>query len=132
MYWLSFRKKIEQPVTGLILPGGGARNAYQAGVLKGIADMLPADAGNPFKVICGSSSGALNAVLLASNANRFQEGVNRLGGIWENFQVDKVFRTDNWSAFKSGLHWGLTFASMGLFNAFSDGAPILVVGRWGR
>ena len=128
MYWLSFRKKTEQPVTGLILPGGGARNAYQAGVLKGIADMLPADAGNPFKVICGSSSGALNAVLLASNANRFQEGVNRLGGIWENFQVDKVFRTDNWSAFKSGLHWGLTFASMGLFKSqpksVLDNAPL--------
>ena len=50
MYWLSFRKKQEEPVTGLILPGGGARNAYQAGVLKGIADMLPADADNPFKV----------------------------------------------------------------------------------
>jgi NTE family protein len=116
MYWLSFRKKREEPVTGLILPGGGARNAYQAGVLKGIADMLPADAENPFKVICGSSSGALNAVLLASNANRFQEGVSRLSGIWENFRVDKVFRTDAWSAMKSGLHWGLTFASMGLLS----------------
>ena len=128
MYWLSFRKKTEQPVTGLILPGGGARNAYQAGVLKGIADMLPDDAGNPFKVICGSSSGALNAVLLASNAYRFQEGVNRLSGIWENFEVDKVFRTDAWSAFKSGLHWGLTFASMGLFKSqprsVLDNAPL--------
>ena len=88
MYWLSFKKKEEKPVTGLILPGGGARNAYQAGVLKGIADMLPADAGNPFKVICGSSSGALNAVLLASNANRFQEGVNRLS---EQRQIERHF-----------------------------------------
>jgi NTE family protein len=128
MYWLSFKKKREQPVTGLILPGGGARNAYQAGVLKGIADMLPADAENPFKVICGSSSGALNAVLLASNANRFQEGVSRLSGIWENFQIEKVFRTDAWTAFKSGLHWGLTFASMGLLKsqpkAVLDNAPL--------
>ena len=128
MYWLSFKKKREQPVTGLILPGGGARNAYQAGVLKGIADMLPADAENPFKVICGSSSGALNAVLLASNACRFQEGVSRLSGIWENFQVEKVFRTDAWTAFKSGLHWGLTFASMGLFKsqpkAVLDNSPL--------
>jgi NTE family protein len=128
MYWLSFKKKREQPVTGLILPGGGARNAYQAGVLKGIADMLPADAENPFKVICGSSSGALNAVLLASNANRFQEGVSRLSGIWENFQIEKVFRTDAWTAFKSGLHWGMTFASMGLLKsqpkAVLDNAPL--------
>ena len=75
MYWLSFRKKREEPVTGLILPGGGARNAYQAGVLKGIADMLPRDAEYAVRVICGASSGALNAVLLASNANRFQDGM---------------------------------------------------------
>ena len=55
MYWLSFKKKQEKPVTGLILPGGGARNAYQAGVLKAIGDMLPEDAPNPFPVICGTS-----------------------------------------------------------------------------
>lgn len=92
MYWLSFKKKTEKPVTGLILPGGGARNAYQAGVLKAIGDMLPEDAVNPFPVICGTSSGALNAVLLASSANRFQEGVDRLYGIWANFHVGKVDR----------------------------------------
>ncbi|MEN8108679.1 MAG: patatin-like phospholipase family protein [Pseudomonadota bacterium] len=128
MYWLSFKKKAEKPVTGLILPGGGARNAYQAGVLKGIADMLPADAENPFKVICGTSSGALNAVLLASSANRFQEGISRLCGIWENFHVGKVFRTDAWTAFKSGFRWALTFATAGLVKgqprSVLDNAPL--------
>jgi NTE family protein len=109
MYWISFKNKKETPVTGLILPGGGARNAYQAGVLKAIGDMLPEDAGNPFPVICGSSSGALNAVLLASSATRFQEGVDRLYGIWANFHVGKVFREDAWTAFKSALRWGLAF-----------------------
>ena len=59
MYWLSFKKKKEKPITGLILPGGGARNAYQAGVLKAIGDMLPEDAENPFPVISGVSSGAM-------------------------------------------------------------------------
>ena len=103
MYWISFKNKKETPVTGLILPGGGARNAYQAGVLKAIGDMLPEDARNPFPVICGSSSGALNAVLLASSATRFQEGVDRLYGIWANFHVGKVFRADAWTAFKSAL-----------------------------
>ncbi len=114
MYWLSFKKKQEKQVTGLILPGGGARNAYQAGVLKAIADMLPDDAKNPFEVISGSSSGALNAVLLASSANRFQEGVDRLWGIWANFHVGKVFKVDSWTAFKSAYGWAVNFLFGGL------------------
>ena len=113
MYWLSFKQKQEKPVTGLILPGGGARNAYQAGVLKAIGDMLPEDVENPFPVICGSSSGALNAVLLASSATRFREGVDRLYGIWANFHVGKVFRTDAWTAFRSGVRWLTSFALAG-------------------
>jgi NTE family protein len=114
MYWLSFKKKHEPQVTGLVLPGGGARSAYQAGVLKAIADILPEDARNPFQVISGASSGALNAVLLASNAMKFREGVRRLNGIWENFQIGKVFRADAWTAVKSGLRWGVTFGTAGL------------------
>jgi len=114
MYWLSFKKKHEAPVTGLVLPGGGARSAYQAGVLKAIADILPMEASNPFQVICGASSGALNAVLLASSAFQFREGVRRLNGIWENFHVDKVFRTDAWTAVKSGARWAVTLGSAGL------------------
>jgi len=116
MYWLSFRKKQDTPVTGLILPGGGARNAYQAGVLKAIGDMLPEDAENPFPVICGSSSGALNAVLLASSATRFREGVDRLYGIWANFHIGKVFKADTWTAIKSGTRWVLTLATGGLLS----------------
>ncbi|MGB5261185.1 MAG: patatin-like phospholipase family protein [Gammaproteobacteria bacterium] len=114
MYWLSFKKKQEKQVTGLILPGGGARNAYQAGVLKAIADMLPEDARNPFDVISGSSSGALNAVLLASSASRFQEGVDRLWGIWANFHIGKVFRVDRWTAIKSAFGWAANFLLGGL------------------
>ncbi|WP_200734940.1 patatin-like phospholipase family protein, partial [Pseudomonas syringae] len=57
-----------EPVTGLILSGGGARAAYQVGVLAGIADLLPAGAPDPFPVIVGTSAGAINAVKLASGA----------------------------------------------------------------
>ncbi len=128
MYWLSFKKQKEKPVTGLILPGGGARNAYQAGVLKAIGDMLPEDAKNPFPVICGTSSGALNAVLLASSATRFREGVDRLYGIWANFHVGKVFRTDAWTAIKSGYRWAATFLLGGLGKgqprSILDNAPL--------
>ena len=128
MYWLSFKKQQEPVVTGLILPGGGARNAYQAGVLKAIGDMLPEDAKNPFPIICGTSSGALNAVLLASSATRFQEGVDRLYGIWANFHIGKVFRTDTMTAIRSGLRWGLAFASGGLLKlqpqSLLDNSPL--------
>ncbi len=114
MHWFSQKKITEPCTTALILPGGGARNAYQAGVLKGIAAMLPDDAKNPFPVICGTSSGALNAALIASSAMDFKDGVNRLAGIWESFHLERVFRTDVWTAIKSGASWAFAFATGGL------------------
>ena len=128
MYWFSRKKKKITPVNGLILPGGGARNAYQAGVLRAIADMLPADVVNPFPVMCGTSSGAINAAVLASNALQFSEGVRRLSGIWENFHCGKVFYTDSWKALKSGLRWTTAFATARLGTAgpraLLDNAPL--------
>ena len=70
---------------GLILTGGGARAAYQVGVLKAIAELLPRRAHNPFPVICGTSAGALNAATLAINAQSFRKGVRYLDNIWKNF-----------------------------------------------
>lgn len=113
MFWFSLRKKKEPPLTGVILPGGGARNAYQVGVLKAIADLLPAGARNPFPVVTGTSAGAINAALLASNAAQFRDGVDRLVGIWENFRVGMVFDDSPWTAVRSGLAWALSFASGG-------------------
>jgi NTE family protein len=46
---------------GLIVSGGGARAAYQVGVLRAIASMLPQRSRNPFRIICGTSAGAINA-----------------------------------------------------------------------
>jgi len=94
-----------KPRVGLLLGGGGARAAYQVGVLKAIAEILPADADNPFPVICGSSAGGINAAVTASHAQRFQEGVRRLTGVWENFRIDKVFRSDAWSAVSRSSRW---------------------------
>ncbi len=114
LHWFSLKKEKDPPVTGLILPGGGARNAYQVGVLKAIAEMLPADYGNPFPVITGTSSGAVNAALVASSAHQFQEGIKRLIGIWENFHVGKVFKADTMTALTSGLDWAWSVVSGGL------------------
>lgn len=114
MYWFSRKRKETPPTNGLILPGGGARNAYQAGVLKALAEMLPENSANPFPVISGTSSGALNAAILASNSTQFSEGISRMIGIWENFHCGKIFHVDSWSALKSGLRWTSSFATAGL------------------
>lgn len=82
------------PKVGLVLTGGGARAAYQIGVLRAISSMLPEGSRNPFPVICGTSAGAINAASLAVSARNYHEGVRQLVGIWENFHVDQVYRSD--------------------------------------
>lgn len=90
---------------GLILTGGGARAAYQVGVLKAIAELLPRNAHNPFPVICGTSAGALNAATLAVNAQNFRKGVRYLNNIWKNFHANQVYRTDALGVFVNTLLW---------------------------
>lgn len=80
--------------TGLILSGGGARGAYQVGVLSAIADLLPDSSSNPFPVIVGTSAGAINAVSLACGALHFREAVRRLSSVWRSFHTDQVYRSD--------------------------------------
>ena len=98
---------------GLILPGGGARAAYQVGVLRAIADLLPARASNPFPVVTGTSAGAVNATAVAVHAERFRVAVGNLERVWRNFQVEQVFRADTASMLRSGLHWLLAMMSGG-------------------
>lgn len=98
---------------GLVLPGGGARAAYQVGVLRAIADLLPSRSSNPFPVITGTSAGAVNATALAVHADRFRVAVGNLERVWRNFRVSQVFRTDTSSMLRSGLHWLLAMLSGG-------------------
>ncbi len=91
--------------TGLVLPGGGARGAFQVGVLRAIADMLPHGTTNPFAVISGTSAGAINSVVLASRARRFRVAVAELSRVWGHFHSSQVFKTDHWTMLKSSLHW---------------------------
>ena len=83
-----------EPVTGLILSGGGARAAYQVGVLAAIAELLPPGAPNPFPVIVGTSAGAINAVSLASGAMDFRASIERLTAFWQGFRSHLVLRSD--------------------------------------
>jgi NTE family protein len=80
--------------TGLILSGGGARAAYQAGVLRGLARVLGRSAAPPFPVICGTSAGAINAATLAIHADDFRRGVARLLRWWRAVSVSHVYRSD--------------------------------------
>ncbi len=97
---------------GLVLPGGGARAAYQVGVLKAIAQLLP-QAPNPFPVIIGTSAGAVAATVLAADAFRWQRAVAALERVWANFHVGHVFQADGPSMLRSGLHWMLSLFSGG-------------------
>ena len=62
--------------------------------LRAIASMLPEGSRNPFPVICGTSAGAINAASLAVSARNYHEGVRQLVGVWGNFHVDQVYRSD--------------------------------------
>lgn len=112
----------------LILPGAGARGAYQVGVLKAVAELLPERARNPFAVLSGTSAGAINAAVLASRAANFAHAVREMEHVWANFSADQVFRTNNWTMLKSSLHWfaALTFGGLGVRNPESllDCAPL--------
>ena len=98
---------------GLVLPGGGARGAYQVGVLKAIAELLPRDAPCPFRVISGTSAGAIIAATLAAHARHFREGSISLERFWRNFHVEQVFRADTSGMLRSGLHFLLALLSGG-------------------
>lgn len=117
---------------GLILTGGGARAAYQVGVLKAVAEFLPRRAHSPFQVISGTSAGALNAVTLAVNARQFRRGVKYLLGIWTNAQVKDIYRSDVLGVFANSTRWvaGLVLSLLGInrMNRVSllDNSPLTV------
>ena len=96
----------------VVLPGGGARAAYQVGVLKAIAE-ITGPRRNPFPIICGTSAGAINAAVLASHAHELSIGIERLEQFWSQLYCARVYRTDPWTILKSGLHWALYLSSGG-------------------
>jgi NTE family protein len=113
--------------TGLVLTGGGARAAYQAGVLDAVGRIL-GDAGwpqarNPFDIICGTSAGALNATALACRADDYGEGVAKLLDVWLNVTAEQVYRSDPIGVLRSGARW-LSLLSFGwLLNKWRASPP---------
>ncbi|MET0208613.1 MAG: patatin-like phospholipase family protein, partial [Burkholderiaceae bacterium] len=103
------------PKIGLILTGGGARAAYQAGVLAAIAQLRRdacATGDTPFRVIAGTSAGGINAATLACQADDFCSAVDGLIYIWQNIHVDQVYAADSFGVIRTGARW-LTMMSLG-------------------
>lgn len=124
------------PPVGLILTGGGARAAYQVGVLSGVLDILdPQRSGNfknPFAIICGSSAGAINAASLACGAHSPHTAVEHVRNLWESLTTDMVYRSSAGGLIYTGLRWfamlsaGWLFPSLRSRNprSFLDNAPL--------
>ncbi|MEM1173235.1 MAG: patatin-like phospholipase family protein [Pseudomonadota bacterium] len=114
--------------SALVLPGGGARGAFQVGVLKAVADLMPRGSTNPFNILSGTSAGAVNAVVLASKARRYRVAVAELERVWRNFRCHQVYRTDNVTMLKSSLHWMFSIVLGGLFvgapTSLLDNSPL--------
>ncbi|HEX6635930.1 MAG TPA: patatin-like phospholipase family protein [Usitatibacter sp.] len=99
---------------GLVLAGGGARAAYQVGVLQALKELVPDPKRNPFPIVCGTSAGAVNAAALAVNADHFGRAVDRLLEVWRRFEPHQVYRSDFPGVFANSARWFAGF----LFGAF--------------
>ncbi|MDX1754546.1 MAG: patatin-like phospholipase family protein [Marinobacter sp.] len=88
------------PDVGVVLTGGGARAAYQVGVLRAISDMFPAWS-HPFRVIVGTSAGAINALALAGGGEIFRHSVSRLERLWGELESDHVYRSNSYEILRN-------------------------------
>jgi NTE family protein len=115
-----------RPRAGLVLTGGGARAAYQVGVLKAVRDILGSPTHNPFPIVCGTSAGAINAATLAVFADDFTRGVGNLLETWENMRCGHIYHTGAWRVIKSGARWLGAMMLLSRHNPVSllDNAPL--------
>ena len=95
----------------LVLGGGGARGAYQAGVLRFFAREGWVER---FPIITGVSAGAINAVHLANHAGTLQKAAEELVGLWGSITIDQVFRTDARALGGAVLRWRARLLSGGM------------------
>ena len=114
------RKKV-----ALVLSGGGARAAYQIGVLKAISEILPERSKNPFPIIIGTSAGAINSAALAIYGKSFKYAVRQLINIWANFHVHHVFRVDAVGVLQNTYNWVSSF----LLGGFGRRRPLAFLDR---
>src|SRR5258708_31769914 len=103
------------PRIGVVLTGGGARAAYQVGVLRAVAQIrreVRAPRRNPFAVIAGTSAGAINAAALASHADRLDDAIEGLAAGWRDLRAERIYRADAFGVVRTGASW-LTMLTAG-------------------
>ncbi len=107
--------------TALILSGGGARGAYQVGVLKGLSEILKkTKVKNPFQILSGVSAGAINSAKLASDIENFEVATEKLVYLWSQMSTEQVFKTD----FLSLNKFSLGLLGENKLNALLDTSPL--------
>jgi NTE family protein len=94
-----------RPRLAIVLSGGGARGAYQVGVLRGLVDLGLLDGELRFEIVVGASAGALNSGMLAAFADDPARAVRNLEGLWAGLEPSHVFRTDLRSLGEIGARW---------------------------
>ena len=115
---------------GLVMTGGGARGAYQAGVLKRIGELKRVQIhGNPFPIIGGASAGAINGTALATGCDDFASATRILAEVWANLKPSDIFHCDVLSQAHNSLTWILDLSFGAVFgggNARSllDASPL--------
>jgi NTE family protein len=123
-----------RPRIALVLPGGGARSAYQVGVLKAVAGWCPPGTPLPFRLLFGTSAGAILAAVLASYAPRFRQGSAALDRVWRGFHVHQVLRSDMPTMLRSGAQVLLALLSGGWLvpppRSLFDNAPLRHLLEW--
>lgn len=87
--------------TALILTGGGARAAYQVGVLKALSELIPNEQENPFNIVCGTSAGAINAAKIATEMDDWHQAVSGLEDIWSSVTSASVHNVSYFTVLKS-------------------------------
>ena len=115
-----------RPRAALVLTGGGARAAYQVGVVKAVRDILGMPEKNPFPILVGTSAGAINATTIAVHANHYSRAIGYLLEVWENMHVEHVYRSDVLSIAKRAARWlsAMTFVSRGNPASLLDNSPL--------
>ena len=121
---------VTEKVLGLAMTGGGARGAYQAGVLKRIGEIPRVQShGNPFPIIGGASAGAVNGAALAAGSNEFSHATKVVANLWANLKPSEVFRCDLVSQAHNSLIWILDLSFGGVMGggnarSFLDASPL--------
>lgn len=100
----------------LTLPGGGARAAYQAGVLRGISEICKFKE-SPFQIISGISAGGINSMWLAAEAADFAAATTKMVESWRELKVSDIYKTDAGTLVKTGLKW---MRNLSLGDMFSE------------